>query len=267
MKKPYVGVSGIVSRDQADVIYNTAEQFMPRRRLLLGVKAVHKTQWCDIENKYGPEWYPVGRNIREVADEYKQPGEFWVVQNYLDIEEADERSIKDYERRFVRNIIARTGIWADGMQFDLLPWHKHDYRQLFADIKQQDLEVLVECQGPIMTEYSATQVGEVLDRYEGLIDHVLFDASHGTGKEMDTDALRPFIEQATERDWLGVGVAGGLNPERVSQHIEPLLEEFPDLSFDAEGQLHVNDDGSRGLNINQTRAYLKAAAEALSPRD
>ena len=70
--QPYVGISGVVESgsDEPHMQDWLMDQFVwqelereddPRsHQLALGVKAVHKTQYLDIENKYGREWYPVG---------------------------------------------------------------------------------------------------------------------------------------------------------------------------------------------------------------
>ena len=63
IKKSYVGVSGVTSPDTERELesINLKSGLAEKGRLLaLGVKAVHKTQYLDIENKYGTEWYPVG---------------------------------------------------------------------------------------------------------------------------------------------------------------------------------------------------------------
>lgn len=260
-RESYVGVSGVVSPDQAEELYESTEALRRHRRLALGVKVVHKTQWSDVENKYGTDWYPVGEAVAGVLPRETGPGAFHVAQMFLDIQEAANQRIGEYERRFVRRAMGRTANWLDAVQFDLLPWDIMDYRRLFGEMKnrQPELEILLQCQGPIMTAYGPRGALQELDIYRGYVDHVLFDASHGTGAEMDPEALRPFIEEASARDWLAVGVAGGLNAERVKRHLPALLEVNNQLSFDAEGQLHKNSDGNKGLNMKVTRNYLDEA--------
>src|SRR5688572_19179571 len=66
MKRPanYVGVSGVVNQEQQSNLTEYAEGVFENTDtiLMLGVKAVHKTQWLDTTNKYGEQWYPVGEN-------------------------------------------------------------------------------------------------------------------------------------------------------------------------------------------------------------
>lgn len=267
MKKPYVGVSGVVSCEQADTIYSHAEKagLFDHRRILLGVKAVHETQYLDIPNKYGEEWYPVGGDISDVVLGRPEDNEFWVTQVFMDLDAG--KNIADYDRRFVKKLLSRTHHWIQGIQFDMLPWDNsvEHYKRLFDCIKseQEGAEVLVQCHGSMIAERTPSEIGRILDQYQDRVDHVLFDASHGKGVEMNRESLSPYIEVASERDWLGVGVAGGLNAKGVEQHIVPLLEDFPDLSFDAEGQLHVNEGESKALNMKETIAYVRVAADAV----
>lgn len=59
--QPYVGVSGVVSpRQQSELEQMFVDSGLRStgRRLQLGVKAVHKTQYLDTINKFGEAWYP-----------------------------------------------------------------------------------------------------------------------------------------------------------------------------------------------------------------
>ncbi|MDN5275524.1 MAG: hypothetical protein JWN33_173 [Candidatus Saccharibacteria bacterium] len=109
----------------------------------------------------------------------------------------------------------------------------------------------------------------IMNRLGGaaFIDYLLFDALHGTGTRLDTDALRPFIDSAyesTESFQTGIAIAGGLNAEVVTEDLPALLKDYPNLSWDAEGQLHpVDAQGKRPLDIEKARAYLYASASIL----
>lgn len=262
----YVGVSGVVSHKQQERLRDMAQPLMSvDRRLALGVKAVHKTQWLDIENKYGRDWYTVGDDIRDVvvADD---DDEMRVAQMFLDVNEAERQGIENYESQFVRKLMGRAASWLTAVQFDLLPWDVKDYRPLFDEMREQNpnIGIILQCQGPIMTELGPQEAANRLDIYQPYLTHVLFDASHGTGVEMNPSALRPFVEEAYERDWLGVGVAGGLNKHVVEQALPELLNDFPDLSFDAEGQLHQNPrETNKALNMKVVRDYLEASAAVI----
>ena len=100
-----------------------------------------------------------------------------------------------------------------------------------------------------------------LARYVGLMTHVLFDMSGGTGKPLDPDESIPVLEALYESfEYLqGIGVAGGLGPGTVHR-LKPLIERFPDLSFDAEGRLRNEDDA---LDLKKTLPFLGESWQVL----
>ena len=264
--KSYIGVSGVVSPEQQEWLEHYARPLdVLDRKLLLGVKAVHKTQWLDGPNKYGPGWYPIGDEIARSVQK-RNGNTILTAQVFLDHAEARRSGTEDYPERFVQKLIGRTGLWLDAVQFDMLPWHEQDFRPLFEEMKlaKPDLDIILQCQKPIMETNSPQEIVQRLDSYRPYVSHVLFDASHGTGQRLDAQALRPFVAKAFEREWLGVGVAGGLDGEIVREELPTVLSEFPDLSFDAEGRLHQNlNEQDRRLNRNRTSHYLEQSIDAV----
>ncbi len=106
---PYVGVSGVVSPDiqaELETIACRAGLFGIGRALALGVKAVHKTQILDTENKYGRSWFPVGREefANALADSSPATNTIAVAQVYID---ADYVGDDAYRRMFINRIVRR----------------------------------------------------------------------------------------------------------------------------------------------------------------
>lgn len=266
---PYVGVSGVVSPEQQEVLEDMADAIglLDAGRILsLGVKAVHKTQWLDIENKYGPEWYPVGEEGFVGAAKPANDETMLVAQLYLEPEELDNIS---YRYGFVRRVVERGGYWLDGLQFDMLPWHDDDEMLRFIeDIKEEhELQVFLQCHHSAMEllgpEGAAKRLGQVGD----VVDYVLFDASHGKGIPMNIAFLRPFIDAAYCEEGLnstGVAVAGGLDARTVRESLPRLVREFPELSWDAEGKLHTEtSEGERPLQMEVVEQYLRASTDVI----
>lgn len=93
-----------------------------------------------------------------------------------------------------------------------------------------------------------------------LVDDLLLDESAGHGRPLDPGRLLPFLESLAGTG-LGLGVAGGLSA--ASLHVlEPLLAEFPDLSFDAETCLRDEEDR---LDMDRVREYVEAALRLTGP--
>lgn len=267
MPVPYVGVSGVVSPEQQRWIREAAQPIIDSgRQLLLGVKAVRTTHWLEKPNTYGSEHYPVGDDIATSMLELRD-GEMGIAQVYLNLKKARQAGEKGYEQKFIKKLLGRDAAWLSGIQFDMLPWHKDDYSKLLQLIKDDSPiphDVLLQCYGKIMQQHSPTQVRELLKQYEGLADYVLLDASHGQGKRLDVEQLKPYIDELYGIDGVGLGIAGGLDASVVADELPVLLMDYPNLSFDAEGRLRLPEQtGSHKLDQTTTTQYLQAAAEVI----
>ncbi|HET6622454.1 MAG TPA: hypothetical protein VFG56_00790 [Candidatus Saccharimonadales bacterium] len=264
----YVGVSGLVNREQQRELTDYAGNTLGNRTdtmLFLGVKAVHKTQWLDIENKYGPSWYPVGE---EAFADTLDVGSDAVAQMYLDPEILAANP--QYGTEFIRRVKRRGHHWLNIIQFDLMPYRQNPeaFGYLIHEARREaglrEYKVIVQCHGEAMAEGPKPAIEKLKRLSPDEIDWVLFDASHGKGLEMEPDALRPFLETGLEDPDLahvGFGVAGGLDAAAVERYIPELLRDFPEISWDAEGRLHRTDDGV--LDMQAAKDYLRASGDVI----
>jgi phosphoribosylanthranilate isomerase len=281
--RPYVGVSGVVKQEHIEPSglrwHEWQHQFLQAHAnkiglhddghvLALGVKATHKTQFLDEENKYGSDWYPVGEEgfAKAINPGLLNDDTMTVAQIYLEPSELHDPA---YFHKFANKIQWRGQKWLQAMQFDMLPWDQDEdlFRTLDMTRRYFQTKILLQCHGPAMERLGPKGVAEQLGKHAYALDYVLFDASHGTGKRLDVAALKPFIEEAYSSEALrhvGIAVAGGLNADIVREDLPELLEEYPDLSFDVEGQVHkMKNDGTRSLNMDAAKDYLSAAVEVI----
>lgn len=287
--QPYVGVSGavaykniqpsglIVTEPQALWVQSYAEKaglFDKDRLLALGVKAVHQTQWDEepmVRNGqiYGNEWYPVGateiRDILKPSTKHDQT--LGVMQMYFDKRKVHDKGYRDL---FMARTAYRSRNWVDAVQFDSYPWHEDERLFGSLDFARKSLAgmtTILQCHEQAMGELKEKKTMKMLGRHVDVIDYVLFDASHGTGKTLDIEVLDRFLEEAYATDALGdVGfaVAGGLDAETVEEKLPFLLAKYPDLSWDAEGKLHpVNNAGKRPLQMDTVKKYLQSSANVI----
>ena len=263
----YVGISGVVSAEQQTEIEQYAETIeLNTRRLMLGVKAVHKTQFLDIENKYGPAWYPVGEAAFTSAlrSRGSRDGSLAIAQTYLDPDLVENPGYRFF---FMNRLLQRGAPWIDGIQFDMLPWHTHpEMLDFLEELKERTAtKILLQVHRPAMNTLSPEGVAGILGEYRDTLDYVLFDSSHGTGKRLDTSALIEYLSAVYESPELtntGFALAGGLNRDTVLEELPKVLEKFPDISWDAEGQLHpATATNERPLDMKIVSGYLKAAKE------
>jgi hypothetical protein len=270
--KPYVGISGVISSEQQSFygdIFRDCGLEDAGRRLALGIKAVHKTQFLDVENKYGRAWYPVGETAFRGAVEQSPDSQRMIniAQVYLDIEHVGDA---DYRNSFTKRIFHRGEEWLNGIQFDILPWHSDkDIAPFLEQLKEShpDQLVLLQCHGEAMGQLGPKEAIRQLGAVASSIDYVLFDASHGTGTRLDVAKLQSYLDEGYESDSLsniGLAVAGGLNAAVIRDDLPELLSTYPQTSWDAEGQLHpINDKGERPLDEKVVRNYLNASRDVL----
>lgn len=270
---PYVGVSGVNGLHQQaelEAVANEVElhEGLNRRVLLLGIKATHKTQYLDVPNKYGEEFYPVGEKGFQYALDRSvssRDSVLPVAQIYLEPELATDNT---YRQAFTDKLLSRGGSWLRGMQYDMLPWHQHDFRDYLGDVREiYGRKIILQAHGPAMDDLGPARLAQALGQYGPVLDYVLFDSSHGKGEKLHTAQLRKFLHEAysvSELDHIGFGIAGGLDEEIVRGELPPLLREFPDLSWDAEGKLHpIIKQGARPLNMRAAKRYLQASAHVI----
>jgi len=270
IKQPYVGVSGVVSPEiQATLELLAVETGLidTGRALALGVKAVHKTQFLDVPNKYGNDWYPVGEESFNGALHHgaKSQHTIGVAQAYFDPQSVHS---EEYRMSFLKRIIQRGKPWLEAIQFDMLPWHSDaDVWDMVERTKECGISVIMQVHSHAMASLGAKATARVLARRSNLLDYVLFDASHGTGTKLDVIALEPFLAGAHEHldlQQTGVAIAGGLDGVVIREDLPYLLNIFPNISWDAEGKLHpMIANGKRPLDLNSARAYLEASAEVI----
>jgi hypothetical protein len=238
-----------------------------QRQILLGVKAVHKTQYLDIENKYGHEWYPVGEQEFATALDEGGPRALKAAQIYFDPESVADA---DYRSKFIERICERGKSWLNTLQFDMLPWQQNDAMLPFIEEVKQHINhtIILQAHGESMQQLGAENMAKKLGRYAHTLDYVLFDASHGKGVRLDPNALRPFLDKVYESKQLtsvGFGVAGGLSADVVRNELTALVNTYPDLSWDTEGKVHgTYEDGAPGFDPYAAKDYIEASSNILS---
>lgn len=281
---PYIGISGVnnlkhnTNPENTSMQYWLMDQFTyagienrqdqpNQRQILLGVKAVHKTQYLDIENKYGHEWYPVGEQEFATALDEGGSGALKAAQIYFDPESVADA---EYRKKFIERICERGKSWLNTLQFDLLPWQQNDAMLPFIEEVKQHTNhtIILQAHGESMQQLGAENMAKKLGRYAHTLDYVLFDASHGKGVRLHPNALRPFLDKVYESKQLtsvGFGVAGGLSADVVRNELAALVNTYPDLSWDTEGKVHcTHEDGTPGFDPYAAKDYLEASSNILS---
>jgi phosphoribosylanthranilate isomerase len=213
-------------------------------KLLYGVQTSEKTQVEEVENKYGRDWYPVGSDF---------------LTNYMDIDGAsvlhiNSETVAPEAIPFMAKLVygnAHNSPYFDvqkpaaGVQLNRLPWHELDYTQSLERIARilPVTRIILQASGLQIGRLSPAEFAERLSCYSPYVSTVLLDDSSGTGKTLSPNLLRPYIDAIYgNNDMPSVAVAGGLRPSNVDFILDKLINDYPDLSFDAETGLRENYD-------------------------
>jgi hypothetical protein len=107
-----------------------------------------------------------------------------------------------------------------------------------------------------------------LKKYRQSLSCVLLDKSMGNGKEIDVQKLLPFLRAIqAELPHIKLAVAGGLGPYNVFETLHPIVQEFPDVSWDAENRLRPSCDKKDRLNLTMCDIYTIESIRLLDRRE
>ncbi|HEX5718512.1 MAG TPA: hypothetical protein VF179_20285 [Thermoanaerobaculia bacterium] len=229
MRGPYLGVTGFTTAAQVREALALAPP-ASRRRLMIGVLA------SDRPPERNPRRLPAVEEIPEIFPDH--PLALNLVHYYTDEPATLGRQLADLAARCGPNLhgFQINGVWPSRQDLE-------EVRRLRI-VVQMDAAML---EGP--PEDAVRRTREIA----GLAHDLLLDASGGQGRPLDPAALLPFLRGLAETG-LGLGVAGGLSAANLHL-LEPLLAEFPDLSFDAETCLRDEEDR---LDPERVREYVRA---------
>lgn len=248
--RPYIGITGFMSRDEVKWAWNAFEKtrLTDDYMLMVGVLASLKTLYGHT-NKW-PNRYPA---VKDISAIFRQNPDVLNLVHY---------NSKNTELLFVQLMALTEFIGTqlfDGFQLNI-PWPNElelvSYKSHYPSKK-----IVLQVGGGAleMIENSPGRLAERLMMYVEVVDYMLLDPSGGKGKLFDAKNMGDYLRtiKGLPLKNVGFGVAGGLS--RSTMHlIEPLLEEFPDISIDAEGRLRNENDY---LDMNLVEGYISKASE------
>ncbi|MDP3769767.1 MAG: hypothetical protein Q8R40_02440 [bacterium] len=238
---PYIGITGFMNKDEVLAVLNSVPQ-NSKYRVMVGVLASSHTI-NGISNKW-PHRYPKPEHLNNIFQ--RNPKAL----NLIHFNTKEPQHL--YEQ--MMHVRRLAGPCCHGFQLNVA-WPNPAILRRVA-LKGQRTVIVLQVGGHAfeMINHSPQELAQkVASEYAGLIDYVLLDPSGGYGKQLDTDILKGYLRALTAKQLsIGLGVAGGLSPATLHL-IAPLVDEFPDLSIDAEGRLRDEHDH---MEINIVISYL-----------
>jgi len=234
MRQVYVGITGFTSRNE---VYSVSDSMMAEdsnRLLMVGVLASKKTL-SGQKNKW-PNRYPRVQDISGIFTQHEG------VLNLIHYSTDNHHENPSFLIDELIHMSQLGGPFFHGFQLNIT-WPS---RGAIAEFRKHvpNKVIVLQIGGKALRTINHSPKNLVFDlmKYENLIDYVLIDPSGGLGIPFDTERARAYLKAIHAANLnLGLGVAGGLSPTTLHL-VEPLLSDFPDLSWDAEGRLRDEQD-------------------------
>ena len=248
MMAPYIGVVDFSDFEQVQSMLRVFNSHLPQgsnRKLHVGLMMSYKTL-----NGLATKWLNVFPPKEGIANIFGSD------ETYNCLHYADYDNDPELWKSLARAIsYGGTGIHA--LQLDMI-WPDPGQIANGVHASRKQIEVILQIGKNALAEVNddPQAVVERLRDYDGVIHRVLLDKSMGRGIGMDAQVLLPFARAIKESlPSIGLGAAGGLGPKTVSK-ILPLIQEMPDMSFDAQGQLRPSGNALDPIDWNYAGEYL-----------
>lgn len=244
MRIPYIGITGFMTPEEVTNILKLTP--LSERLIMIGALVSQKT----LRGKPGkwPNRYPKIEKIKDIFPNSTRALNF-IHYHTKDVENLYEQLIR---------LTELGGSNLDGFQLNIA-WPPslaiHLYRSLHANKR-----IVLQIGGRAFKKINHSPealASKIAEEYSSIIDYILLDASGGLGVPLNVELTLSYLRALKEKDLenIGLGIAGGLCPATLHA-IEPLIQEFPTVSIDAEGKLRDENDH---LNTNLALTYVRQA--------
>jgi phosphoribosylanthranilate isomerase len=123
----------------------------------------------------------------------------------------------------------------DGVQVNNLKFGRQVNSLTRFKREHPDVPVILQAHRKMLADLEPSEFAKKLSSVQDIVDYVWLDLSGGLGIDVDSSAMRPYIETIKiEVPAMMIGVAGGLNAQNLDEKIGPLLGDHPDLSWDSQ---------------------------------
>ncbi|HBI33792.1 MAG TPA: hypothetical protein DEA43_03200 [Candidatus Moranbacteria bacterium] len=244
MNKPYIGVTGFMSRAEVDAVL-TAIPAGAERLLMIGVLVSSKTMQ-GIPNKW-PKRYPSADQIAEIFPNHP------LALNLVHFNTKDPNELFDQ----MMTVTQLCGENFHGFQLNIKwpnPYTLEKYKK-----EHPEKIIVLQCGESALEEVSCDPIvlASVADNYKGTCEYLLVDPSGGLGKPLNPYKGMEYLHQLNLRiSGMGFGIAGGLSPTTLEDLMGPIAKAFQYTSIDAEGRLRDSNDN---LDVAVAKDFVSKA--------
>lgn len=257
---PYIGITDFMNLTEVRRMLKVFRANLAtgsKRKLHIGVMMSYKTLQ-NLPTKWSVA-FPSKETIRDIFHPINRDGDKYT---YNCLHYADYDHLTQF--RDLALALEWAGPFVEAVQLDM-PWPDPVMIDTAIHTSRKNPEVILQV-GQRSIDEAGNNPDEIVNRlkdYKNIIHRVLLDKSMGRGLGMDADGLLPYarvIKNAFPQ--LGLVVAGGLGPTSMNL-VEPLLEEFPDISIDAQGKLRPSGSALEPIDWDMAEQYLVEALKIL----
>ena len=265
--EPYIGITDFTNAEQVVLMEEILNHSKLRNThsLHVGVMSSYKTLY-GLPTKWAAIFPPL-ENLKEIFHSYTALN----CLHYADYGDQVDLCVS------LLALAMASGRHLHAVQLDMI-WPPVEeirrFKKIYTNeidflIDKKEIDIILQIGGLCFKqgEHKAHPPKVIVDKlkeYDGVVDRVLLDKSMGRGKAMDAAGLLPYARLIREElPHIGIGIAGGLGPDSVHL-IKPFLEEFPDVSIDAQGQLRSSGNAQDPIEWDRAEKYIKSAIEILS---
>jgi hypothetical protein len=252
MNMPYIGATDFVTREQVERAKATIT--VPNRRLHVGVMTSYK-----VLNGQPSKWADVWLKPHQIQELFQDDGSYNVI-HYADYGHSDGQRAPTTVLDLVK-AWDMCGAYVHAIQLDMV-W---PVPSLIMELKhaRPGAEIILQVSSKAM-EAAGRHTRSTIDDYYGLVHYVLLDAGMGRGIPLDADKCLEIIDN-TDFPPNQIAVAGGLGPETY-QNLKPIVDEYPEISCDAQGRLRPSHNALDPLNMDYVEQYIKGVCSLLSTK-
>ncbi|MBI2048362.1 MAG: hypothetical protein HYT30_00320 [Parcubacteria group bacterium] len=249
---PYVGVTGIMTPQEMRAVCRDFKRLRREdspHRLMAGVLLSPKT-WRGNKNRY-PNRYPLAARIAEIFQD--DPAVINLIHYNCD---ADEMPSIGFQLSTITKEIA--GPFLHGFQLNMA-WPPVEPLRDFHAVTSGKMHIVLQLNTKAMAELNdnPAAIAHRVATYGDTIDAVLIDKSGGTGKLIEVKSSLELLRVLRKKvPHITLAVAGKLTDQTLHT-IQPLLDEFPLLSWDTESGVRTKDHDD--LDLGLVFDYLDAS--------
>jgi hypothetical protein len=258
LTRPYVGITGFVSRAQVEAVLKgvTGLGWPKTHLLMIGVLVSPKSLRREPLKPYWANMYPPPERLADIFApdpralnlihyNSKEPNLAGQLSGLADVPNLQgfqlnivwpsAADIKDFRR-----------LWPDLML--VLQVSKKSFDQLASNSRRGFSP---------KSEHDRQALRQKLAEYVGLVEYVLLDCSGGLGVELDRQMMLQVVNELKDAfgDKLVLGVAGGLEAESIPR-LRSIISIYPGLFWDAQGRMQSDNQ----LDLEKCMAFLRASA-------